>query len=205
MRHLRRLLLSTALAVALVPVVAPATPAQARSSSRICQPIYHRKANFVEWICINLTLDWRKALPECRCPDRIFDLGRRWTLPVEDRRLVLTHLANGLTLTEQAIRIGAGDRADELRREALGEFVASAEGLRDQPLEVSGLAAADVAEGQFYRIDAPWLEAAGSHVAEGLDLTRAALDSPDPDALLERAMALFEQSFAHLAEGQIEG
>lgn len=147
----------------------------------------------VRWICIPI---WVEVDLCPGCPDHAFELDHA-VQPADE--WWVEGLTNGLGLLDRAAHVGPREAAG-LRAQAQDAFFAAARGLGvGNRVRLGQAGALDWETGVIRPDPDPWLVAAGTDVADGLNAMLQALAGPFPDPWLERAMAEFEEARVELA------
>jgi hypothetical protein len=187
------LLLATVLGLATATVAMPATPAQASPGFRLCLPVYDEGGTkIIGWDCHWYDLPIEVPCPPCPWAlefDHLVNPPDRWY--VED-------LLDGLDLLQQAALNPR--EADQFRASALREFRSAAQRAGDGGIRLGTVGHADLQRNVIEPDPTPWLVAAGTDLADGMQLMHRAIRDPEPDPWIEAAMGQFEEAYQEIAQ-----
>jgi hypothetical protein len=176
----------------------PASPAQAATHIKYCFPIFKQVFHgwwIVQWTCINVPFAYNPSL----VPDYAIGIVTNPELPVEIQQSYIGATATGLDLLGQAQQATDPRTAAALRARAQDSFLAGARHLGSANARLGQVGIAHVRELRLEPIPLPWLESAGTDIAEGLLNMQHALAGPTPDPWVRAGMAEFEAAYQQLA------
>jgi hypothetical protein len=190
-------LLALVMGASTAAVATTAAPAQAFVCAGYL-PVYGPGGQIIGWICIPVEVE----IDICPgCPD--WAIGFDHLVLPEDARYV-EDLAAGLGLLDRAASAGPREAAG-LRADAQQAFLTAARRLGDNRVRLGEVGAVDWERDVIRPEPAPWLEAAGTDVGNGLSLMQAALADPQPDPWLAAAMREFDEAYLEIVHQEPVG